>query len=187
VLIELSSPSISGLDEVMQALLASGFEAGAATDAAIAASGQQRADIWRLREAMSEVQGKEGGSIKHDVAVPVAAVPELIERGMAAMERLLPGCRPLPFGHMGDGNIHFNISQPAVADKAAFLARWDEANAVIHGLVRELGGSISAEHGIGRLKRKLLPGVKDPVEMALMRTVKAALDPNGVLNPGAVL
>ncbi len=133
------------------------LEEGLVTDGVVAASETQRLDVWRLREAMSETQGREGGSIKHDVSVPVARVPELIARGCEGLARLIPGCRPLPFGHLGDGNIHFNVSQPVGADKAAFLARWDEANTLIHGLVTELGGSISAEHGIGRLKRSSCP------------------------------
>jgi FAD/FMN-containing dehydrogenase len=187
VLMELSTPSADGLAGVMEALLEKALEAGLVTDAAIAASGAQRKALWRIREAMSEVQGLEGGSIKHDVSVPVSRVPELLARGAALIERLVPGARPLPFGHLGDGNIHFNVSQPVGADKAAFLARWDEVNAAVHGLVSELGGSISAEHGIGRLKRHLLPGVKDPVALELMRAIKATLDPKGILNPGAVL
>lgn len=186
-LMEISSASETGGDARMEELLGQALEKGLASDAVIAASGAQRAAFWRIREAMSETQGREGGSIKHDVSVPVARVPELIARGVAALERLCPGCRPLPFGHLGDGNIHFNVSQPVGADKAEFLAHWEEANRLIHGLVGELGGSISAEHGIGRLKRRLLPGVKDSVEMELMRTLKAALDPAGLLNPGAVL
>ena len=186
-LMEISSASETGGDARMEDLLGQALEKGLASDAVIAASGAQRAAFWRIREAMSETQGREGGSIKHDVSVPVARVPELIARGVAALERLCPGCRPLPFGHLGDGNIHFNVSQPVGADKAEFLALWEEANRLIHGIVGELGGSISAEHGIGRLKRHLLPGVKDPVEMEMMRALKATLDPAGVLNPGAVL
>lgn len=186
-LMEISSASETGGDARMEDLLGQALEKGLASDAVIAASGAQRAAFWRIREAMSETQGREGGSIKHDVSVPVARVPELIARGVAALERLCPGCRPLPFGHLGDGNIHFNVSQPVGADKAEFLAHWEEANRLIHGIVGELGGSISAEHGIGRLKRHLLPGVKDKVELDLMRALKATLDPAGVLNPGAVL
>jgi FAD/FMN-containing dehydrogenase len=119
--------------------------------------------------------------------VPLHAAPEFLRRAIAKVEELVPGCRPVPFGHLGDGNIHFNVSQPVGADKAAYLAGWDAMNAAVHAIVTELKGSISAEHGIGRLKRALLPGVKDPVELDLMRTVKAAIDPKGVLNPGAVL
>jgi len=140
-----------------------------------------------MRHALSDVQKGEGGSIKHDVAVPVSAVPELLARASAAVTAAIPGARPFPFGHLGDGNIHLNISQPVGADKAAFLARWSEINAIVHGVVTELGGTISAEHGIGVLKRDLLPTVKSPVEMDLMRRLKATLDPNGIMNPGKVL
>ncbi len=187
VLAEFTSPAEIDLDSATEVLLGEAFEQGLATDGALAASLDQRLAFWRLREAMSEVQRFEGGSIKHDVAVPVHAVPELLARGLALLEELVPGGRPLPFGHLGDGNIHFNLSQPVGADKAAFLARWDEINAALHGLVHELKGSVSAEHGIGRLKRYLLPQVKDPVALALMHQVKQALDPQGIMNPGAVL
>jgi FAD/FMN-containing dehydrogenase len=187
VLMELSSPGLEGLDATIQTLLEKALEAGLISDATLAASETQRDDLWRIREAMSEVQRFEGGSIKHDVSVPVAAVPAFLRQGMALVEDMAPGCRPLPFGHLGDGNIHFNVTQPLGADKAAFLARWDEFNAAVHALVGTFGGSISAEHGIGRLKKHLLPGVKDPVGLALMRAIKATLDPKGILNPGAVL
>ncbi len=136
---------------------------------------------------MSEVQKHEGGSIKHDVAVPQASVPELIERAGAAVEKVVPGCRPFPFGHLGDGNIHYNVSQPPGMDKAAFLARWDDVNAAVHAIVIDLGGTISAEHGIGQLKRDLLKTVKSPLEIDMMRRLKAAFDPKGILNPGKVL
>jgi FAD/FMN-containing dehydrogenase len=187
VLMEISSPAAGGLEAQAEALLETAFDAGFITDGAIAATLQQRSAFWRIREAMSDVQRFEGGSIKHDVSVPVAAVPAFLDRALARVEAMIPGCRPLPFGHLGDGNIHFNISQPVGADKAAYLTRWDEVNEAVHDVVREFGGSISAEHGIGRLKRHLLPGVKDPVELALMRAIKATLDPTGILNPGAVL
>jgi D-lactate dehydrogenase (cytochrome) len=120
--------------------------------------------------------------------VPVAAVPRLIAEGSAAVERLFPGIRPCPFGHLGDGNIHFNFSQPAGADAAAFMASADEAvHDAIYEIVMRLGGSVSAEHGIGQLKTGLLKQVKDPVALDMMRTIKQALDPNGILNPGKVL
>jgi FAD/FMN-containing dehydrogenase len=186
-LVELSTARDDGAGALLEAILADALDAGHVHDAALAASQGQAAAFWRLREAMSETQGREGGSIKHDVSVPVARVPELLRRGVAAAEALIPGCRPLPFGHLGDGNIHFNISQPVGADKAGFLARWEEMNTTIHAIVTDLGGSISAEHGVGRLKRHLLPSVKDPVALALMRAIKATLDPKGLLNPGAVL
>lgn len=187
VLMELSTASAGGLRATLEEILASGFEAGIVEDAALADTIDQRNAFWRLREGMSEVQKFEGGSIKHDVSVPVATVPAFIAEANAACEALIEGCRVVPFGHLGDGNIHYNVSQPVGADKDAFLARWDEVQALVHGIVGRYGGSISAEHGIGRMKRDLLPGVKDPVELDLMRSLKALLDPKGILNPGKVL
>ena len=187
VLMEVSAQQASGLDEHVEAFLGEALEKGIVTDAALAGSLTQRADFWKLREMLSEVQTYEGGSIKHDVSVPIHATPEFLARAIAAVEAMVPGCRPVPFGHLGDGNIHFNVSQPVGADKAGFLARWSEMNEAVHAIVTELHGSISAEHGIGRLKRDLLPGVKDPVELDLMRTLKRTLDPKRILNPGAVL
>jgi FAD/FMN-containing dehydrogenase len=184
---EVSAQSAAGLDEHVEAFLGEALEKGIVTDAALAGSLTQRADFWKLREMMSEVQTYEGGSIKHDVSVPIHATPEFLKRAIAVVEAMVPGCRPVPFGHLGDGNIHFNISQPVGADKQAFLARWSEMNEAVHAIVTELKGSISAEHGIGRLKRDLLPGVKDPVELDLMRAIKKTLDPKGIFNPGAVL
>jgi FAD/FMN-containing dehydrogenase len=171
----------------MQELLAEGSQHGFVEDAAIAATLEQADTFWHLREALADVQKFAGGSIKHDVSVPVAAVPNFIAQASAAAQALIPGSRPVPFGHLGDGNVHFNITQPAGADKAAFLARWEEMNAAVHAVAAKFGGSISAEHGIGRLKRDLLPGVKDPVALDLMRALKRTLDPKGILNPGKVL
>ncbi|PLX36294.1 MAG: hydroxyacid dehydrogenase [Hyphomicrobiales bacterium] len=188
VLTELTSGrSAEEAQALLEEIFTEAFEAGIVEDAAVAQSLDQAASFWKVRHALSEVQKHEGGSIKHDVSVPVALIPTLLERGIAAVTDLIPGCRPVPFGHMGDGNIHFNISQPVGADKEAFLARWDEANTVVHAIVAELDGSISAEHGIGRLKRDLLPGVKSPVELEMMRRIKATFDPNGILNPGRIL
>jgi FAD/FMN-containing dehydrogenase len=187
VLAEIASTSAEGVRDDLEAVLASALDDGVIEDAAIAASLDQAAALWRLRELLSEVQRFEGGSIKHDVSVPVRAVPEFLAAATKVAKDLVEGCRPLPFGHLGDGNIHFNISQPVGADKTAFLARWEEVNAAIHAVVAAFHGSISAEHGIGQLKRDLLPGVKDPVEMALMRSVKTMLDPLGIMNPGKVL
>ena len=133
------------------------------------------------------MQRHEGGSIKHDVSEPVAAVPDFIAEATAAVAALLPGARPVPFGHLGDGNIHYNVSQPVGADRAEFLARWNEINAAVFAVVKKFSGSISAEHGIGVMKRDLLPSVKDPVALELMRALKRTLDPNGILNPGKVL
>ena len=153
----------------------------------IAASLAQAAGLWRLRELMSEVQKHEGGSIKHDVAVPVARVPEFVARANRLVELMIPGARPVPFGHLGDGNIHYNVSQPPGMNRVIFLSSWEAMNAAVHEIALDLGGSISAEHGIGRLKRDLLPHAKPPIELELMRKVKAAFDPNGILNPGKLL
>ena len=133
------------------------------------------------------VQRYAGGSIKHDVSVPVAAVPAFIAEANAAVTKLIPGARPLPFGHLGDGNIHYNVTQPVGVDKAEYLQRWDDVNAVVFAVVKKYGGSISAEHGIGVLKRDELPDVKDKVAIELMRGIKAMLDPQGIMNPGKVL
>jgi FAD/FMN-containing dehydrogenase len=187
VLMEVCAQAETGLADAVEAFLGEALEEGLVTDAVLAGSLGQRADLWKLREMLSEVQTHEGGSIKHDVSVPLQATPEFLKRAIAKVEEMVPGCRPVPFGHLGDGNIHFNVSQPVGADKAAYLAGWGTMNEAVHAIVTELKGSISAEHGIGRLKRSLLPGVKDPVELDLMRTVKAALDPKGVLNPGSTL
>jgi FAD/FMN-containing dehydrogenase len=186
-LIELSSQARSGLRAVMEEVLAEGLARGLLADATIAESLDQARMIWRIRELFGEVQKHAGGSIKHDVSLPVAAVPAFIAEASAAVTQLIPGARPLPFGHLGDGNIHFNVTQPAGADQAGFMARWNEVNAVVLEVVRKHGGSISAEHGIGVIKRELLAQVKDPVAYDLMRTLKRTLDPRGILNPGKVL
>jgi FAD/FMN-containing dehydrogenase len=175
------------MEEAATGILAVALEEGLVIDATIAASGQQRDDLWRLREMMSEVQRLEGGSIKHDVSVPVSKVPEFLDAATNKVRHMIPGCRPVPFGHIGDGNIHFNISQPVGADKDAFLAHWEDVAREVHAIVHGLDGSISAEHGIGTLKRDEMAATKQPVEMAMMRGIKQMLDPNGIMNPGKVL
>ena len=150
-------------------------------------SGGFSALMWAAREQMSEVQSKEGASIKHDISVPIAAIPRMIAEGVAAAEKAVPGIRPCSFGHMGDGNLHFNFSQPVGMDGKAFMALEPQVNAAVYEVVARLDGSISAEHGIGQLKAGLLTRVKDPVALEMMRAIKAALDPNGILNPGKVL
>jgi FAD/FMN-containing dehydrogenase len=186
-LIELSSQQRTGLRDTMENILAEGVEKGLVADAAIAESLDQAKAFWRIREMFGEVQRQVGGSIKHDISVPVAHVPAFIREANEAVVKLIPGARPLPFGHLGDGNIHYNIAQPVDADKAAFLERWHDVNMVVFEIVLKYGGSISAEHGIGIMKRDLLPTIKDPVAMELMRALKRTLDPNGILNPGKVL
>ena len=187
VLIELSSQRQSGLREVMEDILAQGLQRGFVTDATIADSLEQAKAFWRIREMFGEAQRHAGGSIKHDVSVPVAAVPAFLEEAAAAVAAVIPGARPMPFGHLGDGNIHYNVTQPVGADKADYLKRWHEVNAAVFAVVKKYGGSISAEHGVGVLKRDLLPSVKDPVALDLMRSLKRLLDPKGILNPGKVL
>ncbi|MGX1105086.1 MULTISPECIES: FAD-binding oxidoreductase [Bradyrhizobium] len=186
VLMELSSSRDDARD-TLEAILAQGMEDGIVDDAVIAANLSQRQAFWKLRDEMSAAQKPEGGSIKHDISVPVAAVPAFIEEANAAVVKLIPGSRPVPFGHLGDGNIHYNVSQPVGANAADFLARWHDVNAVVFEIVLRMGGSISAEHGIGVLKRDELPDVKDKVAIELMRQVKAMLDPLGIMNPGKVL
>ncbi len=187
VLIELSSQRTEGLRDSLEAILSEGLEKGLVLDATIAESLEQAKTFWKIREQFGEMQGREGGSIKHDVSVPVANIPAFIEEGNAAARKLIPGCRPLPFGHVGDGNIHYNISQPVGADKTEFLKRWDDMNDVIYRIVLKYGGSVSAEHGVGIVKRDHLPKIKDPVAYDLMKTLKRTLDPKGILNPGKVL
>ncbi|MHC2336580.1 FAD-binding oxidoreductase [Bradyrhizobium sp. USDA 4454] len=186
VLMELSSSRDDARD-TLEAILAQGMEDGIVDDAVIAANLSQRQAFWKLRDEMSAAQKPEGGSIKHDISVPVAAVPAFIAEANAAVVKLIPGARPVPFGHLGDGNIHYNVSQPVGANAADFLARWHDVNAVVFEIVLRMGGSISAEHGIGVLKRDELPDVKDKVAIELMRQIKAMLDPLGIMNPGKVL
>jgi FAD/FMN-containing dehydrogenase len=173
--------------ETMEAILGAALEEDLIEDAAIAQSLSDAATFWNMREAMSWAQKPEGGSIKHDVSVPVARVAEFLAAADAAVLAAIPDARIVAFGHLGDGNIHYNISQPEGADKAAFLARWTEVNAIVHGIVDGLDGSFSAEHGIGQLKRLELARTKNSVEMALMRSLKQTLDPYQILNPGKVV
>lgn len=177
----------SGLGDAMEGYLAAALEDGLVVDAAIAQSEAQRQQLWFIREAMVLAQAPEGASIKNDISVPISQVPEFIRRADAATTARCPGVRPVAFGHIGDGNVHYNLQQPVGADDAAFLARWDELTEAVIDVVRDLGGSFSAEHGIGLLKVRELADFKSAVEMDLMRTVKNALDPKGLMNPGKVL
>ena len=187
VLIELSSQARTGLREQIEEILTEGMERGLVTDATIAESLDQAKAFWRIREMFGEVQRHLGGSIKHDISVPIASIPAFIEEANAAVIKLIPGARPMPFGHVGDGNIHYNINQPEGADKAQFLSRWGDVNKVVFAVVKKYGGSISAEHGVGVMKRDILADYKDPVAIDLMHKIKHLLDPNGILNPGKVL
>lgn len=176
-----------GAPGALQSALEEALGSGLVGDAVVAESEADRTLMWAAREQMSDVQSREGASIKHDVSVPIAAVPRLLAEGIAAAERVVPGIRACAFGHMGDGNIHFNFSQPVDADGKAFMAGAEPVHAAIYAIVIRLGGSVSAEHGIGQLKTELLRQVKDPVALEMMEAIKAALDPNGILNPGKVL
>jgi len=188
VLVEFAAGDMGGaLKGMVERLLERAFEDGLALDAAIASSQAQRKALWKLRESMTEAQKHEGGSIKHDVSVPVSSVPAFLARATEICETMVPGARVCAFGHAGDGNIHFNVSQPAGADRAAFMALRHAMNERVHDLVAEMAGSISAEHGVGQLKRDDLVRYKDPVALDLMRSLKRSLDPNNILNPGKVV
>jgi FAD/FMN-containing dehydrogenase len=188
VLVELAtSRTGAGLRGALEELLSAAMEQGIVADAVIAESGAQRAAVWKLREEHSEAQKRAGASVKNDISVPVSRVPELIHRAAAACERLVPGIRCVPFGHLGDGNIHFNLVQPEGADGATFLARDHELMDAVNEIVRDLDGSFSAEHGIGRLKPYMMPDWRGGPELDLMRRIKNALDPGGLLNPGKML
>ena len=188
VLTEFSSsrPDVS-VRGSFDALLETAFEEGIIADAVVAESGERQKSLWRIRESLPEAQKYEGGSIKHDVSVPVSRVPEFIAEGSAAVAARFPGVRPVPFGHLGDGNIHFNISQPVGADTAGYLKHWEEMNRIVHDMVVGMNGSISAEHGIGMLKVREMQRYKDPVELDLMRRLKHAIDPDNLMNPGKVV
>jgi FAD/FMN-containing dehydrogenase len=175
------------LRQLLEDILAWGVERSLVSDAAIAESLEQTKVFWRIRENFGEAQRHDGGSIKHDISVPVAAVPAFLKEAHAAVLRGVPGARSLPFGHLGDGNIHYNVNQPIGADKAEYLTHWNDMNAAVYEVVKQYGGSISAEHGIGVVKRHQLASVKDPVALDLMRSLKNLLDPKGILNSGKVL
>lgn len=188
LLIEASSARQEGLRGALEDVLTDILDAGLALDAVVAESEQQRKDLWRLREITAGGhQHQEGGLIKHDIAVPVSRVPEMIERGTRAAELAVPGVRVIAFGHMGDGNLHFNLVQPPGANPAEFMALRETCNRIIHDIVHDLDGSISAEHGIGLLKIDEMSRYKSSIELELMQRIKQAFDPAGLMNPGKVL
>ncbi|GJD88534.1 MULTISPECIES: FAD-binding oxidoreductase [Methylobacterium] len=171
----------------MEAALAAALEAGIVEDAAVGASAAQNRALWALRESLPEAQKRAGASIKHDVSVPLPSLPAFLAEATAACEAAMPGIRVCAFGHFGDGNVHFNLSQPPGMDREAFLAEWGRFNRIVHDIVHAMDGSIAAEHGVGLLKRAELERYGDPVGLDLMRRLKAALDPHGILNPGKVV
>jgi FAD/FMN-containing dehydrogenase len=188
VLIELASPrEAADLRASFETLLMPALEDGTVTDTVLAESDAQRAAIWRLREEHAEAQKREGASVKNDVSVPVSKVPELLARAAIAAEALMPGMRMVPFGHMGDGNIHLNFEQPVDMDAAVFLARDHAIMDMVGEIVMDLDGSFSAEHGVGRLKPYMMPAWRGGAELDTMRRIKLALDPLGLMNPGKVL
>jgi FAD/FMN-containing dehydrogenase len=184
VLMEATGGRHANLTASFEDGMAAAITDGLATDAVVASSHAQAASLWKLRESISESQKREGASIKHDISVPVAAIPEFIAKATPAVLAVMPGARPVSFGHLGDGNIHFNFNSPGVGDDPAFLAQWDEVQQVVHDIVKEFGGSISAEHGIGAMKVASLPRYKSHEELDAMRALKAAFDPKNILNPG---
>jgi FAD/FMN-containing dehydrogenase len=188
VLIELSEAAAGdALPAMLEDFLADAGDSGLIADAAIARSEAQAQALWRLRENISEAQKREGFSVKHDVSLPLSHIAEFVARADAALAEAFPGVRIVCFGHIGDGNLHYNPSQPEAAANAAFMNGSSRVNRIVHDIVNELGGSISAEHGLGQLKRQEITRYKSEVEMALMRTVKAAIDPRGLMNPGKVV
>ena len=171
----------------MESLLGLGFETSLISDAVIAQSETQAAQLLAIREYMSEGQKFLGGSIKFDITVPLNDIPAFLEKAGAAVQAQIPSCRPAAFGHFGDGNIHYNISQPEGADKEAFLAQWQALSETVFDITESFGGSISAEHGIGTMKKDDLARRADPVKMALLKTLKQSLDPQNIMNPRVML
>jgi FAD/FMN-containing dehydrogenase len=172
----------------LEAEVMAAIDIGLVGDATVAASGAQAEALWKLRESLSEAEAHDGMAAKHDIAVPVADMPGFMARAGAAVMERFPGTRPIAFGHLGDGNVHFNVRAPAGSDdKAWFAAQAVTVSRFVHRLVTDAGGTLSAEHGIGRFKRADFAALVDPVRLAAMRAIKAALDPRGIMNPGALL
>ncbi|HSV46486.1 MAG TPA: FAD-binding oxidoreductase, partial [Ramlibacter sp.] len=173
--------------EAVEDVLADAMAQGLVSDATLAATEAQAHALWALREHVPEAQRLEGLSIKHDISVAVSRIPGFIEQAGRELRALLPGIRICCFGHVGDGNLHYNQSKPAGLDDAAFRAREDAIHAVVHGITAAMGGSISAEHGIGRLKQAAFLQAKAPIAVELMGRIKQAIDPQGLFNPGRLL
>ncbi|RNF29129.1 2-hydroxyacid dehydrogenase [Massilia aurea] len=187
-LVELSSnESDAHAHGLLESSIGEALEAGVALDAVVATSNKQALDLWRLREHIPLAQAAAGKNIKHDISLAVSRIPDFIARADAALQQAFPGCQPVTFGHLGDGNLHYNVAPPAGESHEAFLGHQAAVNRIVHDLVADCGGSISAEHGIGMLKREELARYKSPVELGMMRAIKAALDPLGIMNPGKIL
>ena len=189
VLMELAAgeASAAGLRDVMETVLEDAMNDGLVLDAVLAESGQQSGDFWKIRETIPEAQKFEGASSKHDISVPVSGVADFLVDAVADLQNFMPGIRPCAFGHVGDGNIHFNLSRPADMSDEEFRSKEFDIHKIVYDRTVAMGGSISAEHGIGRLRRGDLETYKSPVALDVMRTIKASLDPNGIMNPDKVL
>jgi FAD/FMN-containing dehydrogenase len=188
VLLELAAPSEDTARAQLEALLGAALEACTVSDAAVAESLAQARALWQLRESIPLAQAEEGLNIKHDIALPVSAIPTFVRSTDAALRAALPGVRLVTFGHLGDGNLHYNVQAPEGVSAAEFLKNHEHAvNALVYDAIQRWGGSFSAEHGIGALKRDELAARKSPVALGLMRALKQALDPNGLMNPGRVV
>ena len=178
---------VDGQRESLDRLLLEGIEAGTVSEAVVAKNAAEAERFWRLRHSLAEAQKPEGESLKHDISVPIAAIGEFLERGDELLESMAPDARLVAFGHVGDGNLHYDVTQPVGADGTRFMEEGAAVTDAIYELVSELGGSISAEHGIGVTKREYLQRYRGGAEIALMRALKSALDPNNILNPGKVI
>ncbi|MFT6558242.1 FAD-binding oxidoreductase [Sneathiella sp.] len=187
ILVELSSSVTENLSTLLEEILEQGFEKEIVLDAIIPASDAQQQKLWSLREEISGAQKPEGGSIKHDISVPIARIADFIQQADTALQKIIPGFRPVTFGHIGDGNLHYNPLQPEGMDKQAFLDNWETVSRTVHDIAHSMRGSMSAEHGIGRMKKNDLPLYKSEVEIDLMHRIKDALDPQNIMNPGKLL
>ena len=187
ILIEFSSSSKNNLRQQIEDLFELALNKNIVLDGVIAESTQQRKELWTLRDGLNEAQKPEGGSIKHDISVPINNVSKFIYSASKCVEEFIPNSRVVAFGHIGDGNIHFNISQPLKQDKKEFLNKWTDVNKLVFDIVKNLDGSFSAEHGIGKLKREELQNYNPTIEINLMKSIKSSFDPNNILNPGKVL
>jgi D-lactate dehydrogenase (cytochrome) len=172
---------------VLEEILAAALARGIVVDAVVTRSERERAALWKMRDSIPEAQRRAGAGLKHDISLPVATLADFVARAAPWLAAHVPDGQLVAYGHVGDGNLHFNLTQRAGCDSQAFLARGEQVRRAVHDLVREFGGSFSAEHGIGRLKVAELERYAPPIELELMRAVKRALDPYGIMNPGKVL
>jgi len=187
-LIELTSAHAQeNLRNQIEGILEKAFENNIISNAVFAESDAQRKELWKIREEIPAAQSREGASIKHDISVPISSTVSFILEATKRVSKLIPDIRPCPFGHIGDGNIHYNLTQPIGMKKDAFIANSPEINRIIHDLVVQMNGSISAEHGIGSYKREELAYYASPTKLSLIKTIKQAIDPKNIMNPGKIV